>query len=540
MPTAPCQDLPEQAFLGSDQNERSFARQLATSGLCKSFDDGHHFEGRFDELNKRLPCVALVLAARANLDSSFLSDDAAAASYKSKAKYTSPAANYTLLVSRLARAAEVRAVEEKKVTTLLEGQRFLLWSQRRGSKEPASAGTMALVDALRRAGVQKAASPPPRASSRAAQAEAAKVAKVVAAAAREGEEEGVAFLGGSISLPDEIVAIVLSFSLPLALCVAPLVAKAWLAVSHLPALHKTLKIPVRGHTLEHASECCAWPRTGIVRVLVPPFARPRATASCAQDKMTMSAALTMLRQPRFSRVEVLGLGKTAKLGKTGASSLAKVCPHLRELDLSSLAVSKDDCASLLSAAPELTGLSFHVDSTQSYALGQTMHPLYAYPINAAAKRLSEAVLQFTSLLHLQISWDHEGEDFGDHVLTQLAEHCPKLQLLAMVNSWLGRLKDNCRWSEEAVNREIRDQARTQNLTDLGVAALLGGCPQLHSLTLKPAWFLETAFQKISDQLKASPPLLKLKHLEVTDNPTLSSPLSSPVLLRHSLATNCVK
>ena len=162
MPTAPCQDLPEQAFLGSDQNERSFARQLATSGLCKSFDDGHRFEGRFDELNKRLPCVALVLAARAHLDSSFLSDDAAAASYKSKAKYTSPAANYTLLVSRLARAAEVRAVEEKKVTTLLEGQRFLLWSQRRGSKEPASAGTMALVDALRRAGVQKAASPPPR------------------------------------------------------------------------------------------------------------------------------------------------------------------------------------------------------------------------------------------------------------------------------------------------------------------------------------------------------------------------------------------
>ena len=92
---------------------------------------------------------------------------------------------------------------------------------------------------------------------RAAQAQAAKVTKVVAAAAREGEQEGVSFLGGSFSLPDEIVAIVLSFSLaPLALCVAPLVAKAWLAVAHLPALHKTLKIPVRGHTLEHASECC--------------------------------------------------------------------------------------------------------------------------------------------------------------------------------------------------------------------------------------------------------------------------------------------
>ena len=45
----------------------------------------------------------------------------------------------------------------------------------------------------------------------------------------------------------------------------------------------------------------------------------------------MSAALTMLRQPRFSCVEALGLGKSAKLGKTGAASLAKVCPHLREL-----------------------------------------------------------------------------------------------------------------------------------------------------------------------------------------------------------------
>ena len=52
-----------------------------------------------------------------------------------------------------------------------------------------------------------------------------------------------------LSLPDEIVSIVLSFSgPPFALCVAPLVAKAWLAVSHLPALHKTLKIPVRCHT----------------------------------------------------------------------------------------------------------------------------------------------------------------------------------------------------------------------------------------------------------------------------------------------------
>ena len=259
MPTAPCQGLPGQAVLGSELNERNFARQLATSGLCKSFDDGQCFEGRFDQgLNKRLPCVALVLAARAHLDPLFFCDDVAAASYKSKAEYTSPAANYTSLVSRLARAAEVRAAEEnKKVTISLEGQRLLLWSQRRSSKKPESAGTVALIDALRRAGVQKAAPPPPRASSRTAQAQAAKVTKVVAAAAREGEQEGVSFLGGSFSLPDEIVAIVLSFSrAQLALCVAPLVAKAWLAVSHLPALHKTLKIPVRGHTLEHASECC--------------------------------------------------------------------------------------------------------------------------------------------------------------------------------------------------------------------------------------------------------------------------------------------
>ena len=86
-----------------------------------------------------------------------------------------------------------------------------------------------------------------------------------------------------------------------------------------------------------------------------------------------------------------------------------------------------------------------------------------------------------------------------------------------------------------MDREMRGCARTQKLTDLGVAALLGGCPQLHSLTLKPAFFLEAAFQKISDQLKASPPLLKLKHLAVTDNPALSSPVSGS-LLRLSLAT----
>jgi hypothetical protein len=246
MRTAPCQDLSGQAFLGSDPNQSSFERQLATSGLCQSFSDARRVN-RFDKgLNKRLPYVALVLAARAHRDPSFLSDDQA--SCKSKAEYPSPAANYALLISRLARAAESRAAEEKKVTTSLEGQRLLLWSQRRGSKEAESAGTVALVEALRRAGVQKAA-PPPRASSRAVQAQAAKVTKVVACVAREGEQEGVSFLGGSFSLPDEIVSIVLSFSAPpFALCVAPLVAKAWLAVSHLPALHKTLKIPVRCHT----------------------------------------------------------------------------------------------------------------------------------------------------------------------------------------------------------------------------------------------------------------------------------------------------
>ena len=131
MRTAPCQDLSGQAFLGSDPNQSSFERQLATSGLCKSFSDARRVN-RFDKgLNKRLPYVALVLAARAHRDPSFLSDDLA--SCKSKAEYPSPAANYALLISRLARAAESRAAEEKKVTTSLEGQRLLLWSQRRGS-----------------------------------------------------------------------------------------------------------------------------------------------------------------------------------------------------------------------------------------------------------------------------------------------------------------------------------------------------------------------------------------------------------------------
>ena len=37
--TAPCQDLSGHAFLGSDQNQSSFERQLATSGLCQSFSD---------------------------------------------------------------------------------------------------------------------------------------------------------------------------------------------------------------------------------------------------------------------------------------------------------------------------------------------------------------------------------------------------------------------------------------------------------------------------------------------------------------------
>ena len=85
---------------------------------------------------------------------------------------------------------------------------------------------------------------------------------------------------------------------------------------------------------------------------------------------------------------------------------------------------------------------------------------------------------------------------------------------------------------------VRDEAREQNLTDLGVAALLGGCPQLRSLTLKPALFVETSFQKISDQLKASPPVLKLKHLAVTDNPALSAAVSGS-RLRLSLAVNSV-
>ena len=103
----------------------------------------------------------------------------------------------------------------------------------------------------------------------------------------------------------------------------------------------------------------------------------------AQDKLSISAALTTLRQPRFSCVEALGLGKATKLGKTGAASLAKVCPRLRELDLSSLAVSRDDCASLHAALPELAGLSFHVDYSQSNALG-----IWGYwPTGGSAMRL---------------------------------------------------------------------------------------------------------------------------------------------------------
>ena len=243
----------------------------------------------------------------------------------------------------------------------------------------------------------------------------------------------------------------------------------------------------------------------------------------------------MLRQPRFSRVEVLGLGKSAKLGKTGAASLAKVCPHLRELDLTSLAVSNDDCASLHAAIPELAGLSFYVDYAQSSTLGHAVHPLNGYLMRATAQRLCDAFSPFASLLRLQISCTHrEADDFGDLVLRQLAKHCPKIELLSMVSTFLEDIPMH--WSEEVMDREMREQARTQNLTDLGVAALLGGCPQLHSLTLKPAWFLETSFQTISDQLKASPPLLKLKHLAVTDNPALSSPVSGS-LLRLSLATN---
>ena len=277
--------------------------------------------------------------------------------------------------------------------------------------------------------------------------------------------------------------------------------------------------------------------------MAPPLAADHAPLPLsAQDKASISAALTMLRQPRFSCVEALGLGKSAKLGKTGAASLAQVCPHLRELDLSSLAVSSDDCAALHVAVPELVGLSFYVDWAQSRALGQAVHPLYGFPVHAAAKRLCDAICPFASLLRLQISWGQEygsfgdtlGEDFGDHVLRQVAEHCPRLELLSMVNSYVENIENY--WNHEVMDREIRKQARKQNLTDLGVAALFGGCPQLHSLTLKPAWFLETAFQKISDQLKASPPLLKLKYLAVTDNPALSSPVSgSP--LRLSLATN---
>ena len=277
--------------------------------------------------------------------------------------------------------------------------------------------------------------------------------------------------------------------------------------------------------------------------MAPPLAADHAPLPLsAQDKASISAALTMLRQPRFSCVEALGLGKSAKLGKTGAASLAKVCPHLRELDLSSVAVSNDDCASLHAAVPELAGLSFCVDSSTVWerALGNAMDPLYGLPLYTTAKRLCDAVSPFTSLLYLQISWDSGAEDFGDRVCLMVAEHCPNLQLLALVSCFLENIPTYCQyWDENDIDDRVRGQARTQNLTDLGVAALLGGCPQLQSLTLKPACFLETAFQKISDQLKASPPLLKLKHLTVTDNPALSSALGGS-LLRLSLATNRVK
>ena len=249
----------------------------------------------------------------------------------------------------------------------------------------------------------------------------------------------------------------------------------------------------------------------------------------AQDKLSISAALTTLRQPRFSCVEALGLGKATKLGKTGAASLAKVCPRLRELDLSSLAVSRDDCASLHAALPELAGLSFHVDYCQSNTLG-----IWGY---WPTGRFCDAIAPFTGLRSLKISWDRsEGRNLGDDVLSQLPKLCPNLELLSMVNAFLDNIP--IYWSEGMLDERVRHEARDQKLTDLGVAALLGGCPQLRSLTLKPALFVETSFQKVSDQLKASPPLLKLKHLAVTDNPALSAAVSGS-RLRLSLAVNSV-
>ena len=467
---------PDASSFLDESNLPRFGRRLAAAGLCKSFNEGDSqvltgWPGR--KRIQLLPC-ALMLAARAHLDGSFVHDAAAA--------------NYASILSRFARKARLlgsAAIPAAK--KLAPGLQLLLWCQGRKPEPPTSTGTSSLISALRQLGVQM--DTPSRATSTAAKTKLAKVAKAVAIVAEEGQQAGVAFFGGAFYLPEELFVHTLSLlptkrnnpSVELILTV-PLVAKAWLAASLDPTLHKALRAP---------------------------------------KKMAISALLNVLSQPRFSRVEVLHLGSAFKFGKTGAAALSAACPHLCEIDLTDAIVTCNEFKSVTAEFPQLSGLSFFARSATIDAL----HDPDDQHNRCEGYLLCAALAPFANLLRLEVTIDEGGiTDLGDRVLRHLASHCPRLQELSMTTpsyatSWRGRWQ-NC----------LDRHTERQQLTDDGVIALLGGCPELQRLALGPTLLVETAFQTISDQLSAKPPKLKLTHLAVTDNPALSEPVSGAVLI----------
>lgn len=156
----------------------------------------------------------------------------------------------------------------------------------------------------------------------------------------------------------------------------PLVSKAWLAASRVPAVWERLEIKSGGGT---------------------------------NNNFNMTDVLGILQQPHLSQVKHLTLPRKIKFGKAGLKKLAAACPLLESLDLKKMNPKDAELLECLKNFPHLTGLS--ISLWRSTGSGVTEFA------KAAGARLQSLHVEGSSIIN---SYLHDRD------LRAIAEHCPNL------------------------------------------------------------------------------------------------------------------
>ena len=224
--------------------------------------------------------------------------------------------------------------------------------------------------------------------------------------------------------------------------------------------------------------------------------------------MPITSIVSLLKQPRFSRVERLPLNRTVKLGQKGAANLAAAAPYLTHLDCLSdhkLHFQDDDLVSLFTAIPTLTSISHDMWNATSFGVAHL------------ARTFKER------LQHLHCETDSITEHYmSNYSFQSLGQSCPNLRSLMLTGTHACYYKSHL-----------------DKLTDVGVLAVLvgegctsDGCNKLEKLTLRSCQHLSLElFESIAER-KAAGEIPNLTLLHVSDIPALTTGMEALEVMKR--------